>query len=70
MYFVNPEFDRKSFLGETALEFNAKKKRSKIKNINLNIASFISKEPVLMRYSIYSEKTVFRIKIFWMRKSP
>ncbi|HCN47665.1 MAG TPA: hypothetical protein DIT10_00960 [Chryseobacterium sp.] len=57
-YFVNPEFDKKSFLGETALEFNAKK-RSKIKNINLNIASYISKQPVLMRYSIYSEKNGF-----------
>ncbi|WP_343680055.1 alpha/beta fold hydrolase [Chryseobacterium arthrosphaerae] len=58
MYFVNPEFDRNKFLGETALEFNARK-RSKIKNINLNIASFVSKEPVLMRYSIYSEKNGF-----------
>jgi pimeloyl-ACP methyl ester carboxylesterase len=57
-YFVNPEFDKKNFLGETALEFNAKK-RSKIKNINLNIASYVSNEPVLMRYSIYSEKNGF-----------
>lgn len=57
-YSVNPEFDKKSFLGETALEFNAKK-RSKIKNINLNIASYVSTQPVLMRYSIYSEKNGF-----------
>lgn len=54
-YFVNPAQGNKNFLGETALEFNAKK-RSKIKNINLNIAHFTSTEPVLMRYSIYSEK--------------
>lgn len=54
-YFVNPATDRKDFLGETALEFNTKK-RSKIKNINLNIARYNSTEPVLMRYSIYSEK--------------
>ncbi len=58
IYSVNPEFDQKSFLGETALEFNAKK-RSKIKNINLNIASYVSNQPVLMRYSIYSEKNGF-----------
>lgn len=54
-YFVNPATGRKDFLGETALEFNTKK-RSKIKNINLNIARYNSTEPVLMRYSIYSEK--------------
>lgn len=58
IYSVNPEFDKKSFLGETALEFNAKK-RSKLKNINLNIASYVSTEPVLLRYSIYSEKNGF-----------
>ncbi|MDW9380042.1 alpha/beta fold hydrolase [Chryseobacterium sp. JV558] len=58
IYSVNPEFDKKSFLGETALEFNAKK-RSKLKNINLNIASYVSTQPVLMRYSIYSEKNGF-----------
>lgn len=58
IYSVNPEFDKKIFLGETALEFNAKK-RSKIKNINLNIASYVSAQPVLMRYSIYSEKNGF-----------
>ncbi|TZF99998.1 alpha/beta fold hydrolase (plasmid) [Chryseobacterium panacisoli] len=57
-YSVNPEFDKKSFLGETALEFNAKK-RSKLKNINLNIASYVSAQPVLMRYSVYSEKDGF-----------
>lgn len=55
LYFVNPVGDKAGFLGETALEFNAKK-RSKIKNINLNIARYVSTEPVLMRYSIYSEK--------------
>lgn len=54
-YFVNPATGRKDFLGETALEFNTKK-RSKIRNINLNIARYNSTEPVLMRYSIYSEK--------------
>lgn len=54
-YFVNPEKGNKNFLGETALEFTTKK-RSKIKNINLNIARYNSTEPVLMRYSIYSEK--------------
>lgn len=58
IYSVNPELDKKNFLGETALEFNAKK-RSKIKNINLNIASYVSAQPVLMRYSIYSEKNGF-----------
>ncbi|MBV8327929.1 alpha/beta fold hydrolase [Chryseobacterium sp.] len=55
IYLVNPGMDNGNFLGETALEFNAKK-RSKIKNINLNIASYVSNEPVLMRYSIYGEK--------------
>lgn len=58
LYFVNPAGNKENFLGETALEFNAKK-RSKIRNINLNIARYISTEPVLMRYSIYSEKNGF-----------
>ncbi|MGH1519495.1 alpha/beta fold hydrolase [Chryseobacterium sp. JK1] len=58
IYFVNPVMNKTSFLGETALEFNAKK-RSKIKNINLNIAAYTSNQPVLMRYSIYSEKNGF-----------
>lgn len=58
MYSVNPQFRKEDFLGETALEFNASK-RSKIKNINLNIASYQSDKPVLMRYSIYSEKNGF-----------
>lgn len=58
LYSVNPAMSKHDFLGETALEFNAKK-RSKIKNINLNIARYTSTEPVLMRYSIYSEKNGF-----------
>lgn len=58
LYSVNPAMSKQDFLGETALEFNAKK-RSKIKNINLNIARYTSTEPVLMRYSIYSEKNGF-----------
>ncbi|MET3035403.1 alpha/beta fold hydrolase [Chryseobacterium sp. NRRL B-14859] len=58
LYSVNPELNKDSFLGETALEFNAKK-RSRITNINLNIARYVSREPVLMRYSIYSEKNGF-----------
>ncbi|WP_106914681.1 alpha/beta fold hydrolase [Chryseobacterium aurantiacum] len=58
LYSVNPAMGKQDFLGETALEFNAKK-RSKIKNINLNIARYTSTEPVLMRYSIYSEKNGF-----------
>lgn len=58
LYFVNPASKTAGFLGETALEFNTKK-RSKIKNINLNIAKYSSTEPVLMRYSIYSEKDGF-----------
>lgn len=58
IYSVNPQFRREDFLGETALEFNASK-RSKIKTINLNIASYNSDRPVLMRYSIYSEKNGF-----------
>ncbi|SHL98355.1 alpha/beta fold hydrolase [Chryseobacterium polytrichastri] len=58
MYSVNPQFRKEDFLGETALEFNASK-RSKIKNINLNIASYTSDKPVLMRYSIYTEKNGF-----------
>ncbi|MGE8554871.1 MAG: alpha/beta fold hydrolase [Chryseobacterium jejuense] len=58
LYFVNPAGDKAGFMGETALEFNAKK-RSKIKNINLNIARYTSTEPVMMRYSIYSEKNSF-----------
>ncbi|PIF47377.1 pimeloyl-ACP methyl ester carboxylesterase [Chryseobacterium sp. 52] len=58
LYSVNPKFRKEDFLGETALEFNASR-RSKIKNINLNIASYSSDKPVLMRYSIYSEKNGF-----------
>lgn len=54
-YSVNPDFNNSNFLGETALEFNANK-RSKIKNINLNISKYTSNQPVMMRYSIYSEK--------------
>jgi hypothetical protein len=67
MYNVNPDINNENFLGETALEFNTSKK-SKIKNINLNISSYTSDQPVLMRYSIYSEKNGFRIEIFWMKK--
>ncbi|BFO64806.1 alpha/beta fold hydrolase [Chryseobacterium sp. KCF3-3] len=58
MYSVNPHLRKEDFLGETALAFNAKKK-SKIKNINLNIASYTSDKPVVMRYTIYSEKEGF-----------
>lgn len=54
MYSVNPMFS-KDFLGETALEFKASKK-SKIKNIHLNIASITADRPVIMRYTIYKEK--------------
>ncbi|MCX8531019.1 alpha/beta fold hydrolase [Chryseobacterium luquanense] len=55
MYSVNPAFKKEDFLGETALEFKANKK-SKIKNINLNIASITADRPVIMRYTIYNEK--------------
>jgi len=55
IYSVNPSVNNENFLGETALEFSTNK-RSKIKNINLNIASYTSDQPVLIRYSIYSEK--------------
>jgi pimeloyl-ACP methyl ester carboxylesterase len=58
LYSVNPKFKKEDFLGETALEFNASR-RSKIKNINLNITSYISDKPVLMRYSLYTEKNGF-----------
>lgn len=58
LYSVNPQFKKDDFLGETALEFNASK-RSKIKNINLNIATYTSDKPVLMRYSVYTEKNGF-----------
>lgn len=55
MYSVNPAFRKEDFLGETALEFKASKK-SKIKTINLNIASITADRPVIMRYTIYNEK--------------
>lgn len=58
LYNVNPDLNNTNFLGETALEFNTNK-RAKIKNIHLNIASYKSNKPVLMRYSIYSEKNGF-----------
>lgn len=58
LYSVNPQLRKDDFIGETALEFNASR-RSKIKNINLNIASYTSDKPVLMRYSIYTEKNGF-----------
>lgn len=54
MYSVNPGFNGNNFLGETALEFSTNK-RAKIKNIHLNIASYQSDGPVIMRYSIYDE---------------
>ena len=54
-YNVNPEFNKENFLGETALEFNTKK-RAKIKNINLNIAEFNSEKPVILRYTIYNDE--------------
>lgn len=57
-YSVNPQQNRESFLGETALEFSTKK-RAKIKNINLNISQFNSNKPVLMRYTVYSEENGF-----------
>ena len=53
-YSVNPQQNKESFLGETALEFSTRK-RAKIKNINLNISQFNSNKPVLMRYTVYSE---------------
>lgn len=58
MYSVNPQFSKEDFLGETALEFKASKK-SKIKNIHLNIASITADRPVMMRYTIYKEKNGF-----------
>ena len=58
MYSVNPAFRKEDFLGETALEFKASKK-SKIKTINLNIASITADRPVIMRYTIYNEKNGF-----------
>lgn len=54
-YSVNPQQNKESFLGETALEFSTKKK-AKISAINLNIAEFNSDKPVLMRYTVYSEE--------------
>lgn len=57
-YSVNPQQNKESFLGETALEFSTKK-RAKIKNINLNISQFNSNKPVLMRYTVYSEENGF-----------
>ena len=54
-YNVNPEFNKENFLGETALEFNTRK-RAKIKNINLNIAEFNSEKPVILRYTIYNDE--------------
>ena len=54
-YNVNPEFNKGSFLGETALEFSTKK-RAKIKNINLNIADFNSEKPIILRYTIYNDE--------------
>lgn len=58
MYSVNPAFKKEDFLGETALEFKASR-RSKIKTINLNIASTTADRPVVMRYTIYNEKNGF-----------
>lgn len=58
MYSVNPAFRKEEFLGETALEFKAGKS-SKIKTINLNIASITADRPVIMRYTIYNEKNGF-----------
>lgn len=55
MYSVNPELSKDNFLGETALEFKASKK-SKIKNIHLNIASITADRPIIVRYTIYNEK--------------
>ena len=54
-YSVNPQQNRESFLGETALEFSTKRS-AKINNINLNIAQFNSDKPVLLRYTVYSDE--------------
>lgn len=58
MYSVNPSLRSDDFLGETALEFKTNKK-SKIKNIHLNIANITADRPVVMRYTIYNEKNGF-----------
>jgi len=55
MYSVKPELSKNDFLGETALEFKASK-RSKIKNIHLNIANISADRPIILRYTIYNEK--------------
>lgn len=55
LFVVNPRRDPKQYIRETALEFSTKK-NSKLQKINLNIASFDAKDPVFLRYSIYSEK--------------
>lgn len=54
-YSVNPQQNRESFLGETALEFSTKRS-AKINHINLNIAQFNSDKPVLLKYTVYSEE--------------
>jgi len=56
-YSLNRETSTKDYL-ETALEFKTSK-RAKIKNINLNVVKIDSENPILMRYSIYSEKNGF-----------
>ncbi|WP_326985043.1 alpha/beta fold hydrolase [Chryseobacterium sp. MYb264] len=57
MYSLNKDSSPEDYL-ETALEFNTNK-RAKIKNINLNVVKIDSEQPILIRYSIYSEKNGF-----------
>ncbi|WP_267401999.1 MULTISPECIES: alpha/beta fold hydrolase [unclassified Chryseobacterium] len=57
MYSLNKDSSPQDYL-ETALEFSTSK-RAKIKNINLNVVKIDSENPILMRYSIYSEKDGF-----------
>lgn len=55
IYAVNPEVRGKGALHETAIEFNTKKK-AKIEKVKLNIPSFMSDKPVILRYTFYNEK--------------
>lgn len=55
LFVMSPENNKEQYNLETAFQFSTKK-RAKIKRINLNVAHITADQPVILRYSIYSEK--------------
>lgn len=58
LFILGEEENPEQFDTETAFQFNTKK-RARIQKINLNVASLSADKPVMLRYTIYSEKNGF-----------